>query len=149
MILPRTSRSRSTIRTWPSRGRCPSPPCPSATGRHRHSLPQQSRCSPEPGGKLPPGVIRLMGRTRPAQAEPAEPANGPLLSAAVRPVAVVIVAACAGTTALLGALLGHGAHADPVDTAVDSRVRAIFAGHLKLLELLARLGDLPAITGIT
>ena len=90
-----------------------------------------------------------MGRTRPAQAEPAEPANGPLLSAAIRPVAVVIVAACAGTTALLGALLGHGAHADPVDTAVDSRVRAIFAGHLKLLEWLDWLGDLPAITGIT
>jgi undecaprenyl-diphosphatase len=90
-----------------------------------------------------------MGRTWPAPAERGEPANGPLLSAAARPLAVVIMTTCAGTTALLGALLGHGAHIDPVDTAVDSRVRATFAGHLKQLELLARLGDLPAITSIT
>jgi membrane-associated phospholipid phosphatase len=90
-----------------------------------------------------------MASTRPASAESGEPANGPLLSAGARPLAAVVVAACAGTTALLGASLGHGAHTDPVDTAVDSRVRAILAGHLKLLELLARLGDLPAITGIT
>jgi membrane-associated phospholipid phosphatase len=89
-----------------------------------------------------------MGTTRPAPAERGEPAEG-LLSPATRPLAAVIVAACAGTTALLGAWLGHGAHTDPVDTAVDSRVRSSLAGHLKLLELLARPGDLPAITGIT
>ena len=90
-----------------------------------------------------------MGRTRPAPAERGEPAGRPLLSPAARPLAVAIVAACAGTTALLGVLLGHGAHTDPVDTAVDSGVRASLAGHPKLLELLARLGDLPAIAGIT
>jgi len=90
-----------------------------------------------------------MGRTRAALTAPGEPAGGPLLSAGARPLAVVIVAACVGTTALLGALLGRGAHTDPVDTAVDSGVHASLAGHPKLLELLGRLGDLPAITGIT
>jgi membrane-associated phospholipid phosphatase len=90
-----------------------------------------------------------MGRTRPALTEPGKRAGRPLLSAAARPRAVVLAAACAGTTALLGVWLGHGAHTDPVDTAVDSRVQASLAGHEKLLEVLARLGDLPAITGIT
>ena len=90
-----------------------------------------------------------MGQIRPAPAERGEPAGGPLLSPATRPVAAAIVAACAGTTALLGALLGHGAHTGPMDTSVDSSVRAGLAGHPKLLELLARPGDLPAIAGIT
>jgi membrane-associated phospholipid phosphatase len=89
-----------------------------------------------------------MGTTRPAPAEPGEPAEG-LLSPATRPLAAVIVAGCVATTALLGVWLGHGAHTDPVDTAIDSRVRAGLAGHPKLLELLARPGDLPAIAGIT
>ena len=88
-----------------------------------------------------------MGMTRPAPADRGEPAEG-LLSPATRPLAAVIVAACVGTTALLGALLGHGAHTDPVDTAVDSAVRASVSGHPKLLELLARPGDQPAIVGI-
>jgi membrane-associated phospholipid phosphatase len=89
-----------------------------------------------------------MERTRPAPAERGEPAEG-LLSPATRPLAAAIVAACAGTTALLGVWLGHGTHTDPVDTAVDSAVRASLSGHPKLLDLLARLGDLPAITVIT
>lgn len=89
-----------------------------------------------------------MGTTRPAPAERGEPAEG-LLSPATRPLAAVIVGACAGTTALLGVWLGHGAHTDPLDTAVDSGVRAALAGHPKLLELVARPGDLPAIAGIT
>jgi membrane-associated phospholipid phosphatase len=90
-----------------------------------------------------------MGQTRPASEERGEPAGGPLLSPGARPLAAMVVAACAGTTALLGIWLGHGAHTDPVDTAVDSKVRAGLAGHPKLLELLARPGDLPAIAGIT
>ncbi len=90
-----------------------------------------------------------MRRIRPTPAERGKSAGAPLLSPAARPFALAIVAACAGTTALLGALLGHGAHTDLVDTAVDSRVRASLAGHLKLLELLARVGDLPAVAGIT
>ena len=90
-----------------------------------------------------------MRRTRSAPAEPGRPAGAPLLSAPARPRAAVIVAACAGVTALLGAWLGRGTHTDPVDTAVDSRVQASLAGHLKLLEVLAWLGDLPAVTGIT
>ena len=90
-----------------------------------------------------------MGQTRPAPAEHGEPAGGPLLSPGARPLAAMVVAACAVTTALLGTWLGLGAHTDPVDTAVDSGVRASLAGHRKLLELLARPGDLPAIAGIT
>lgn len=90
-----------------------------------------------------------MRRTRSAPAEPGRPAGAPLLSAAARPRAAAIVAACAGVTALLGAWLGHGAHTDPVDTAVDSRVQASLTGHLELLKALAWLGDLPAVTGIT
>ena len=89
-----------------------------------------------------------MGTTRPAPAERGEPAEG-LLSPATRPLAAVIVAACAGTTALLGFWLGDGAHTDPVDTAVDPRVQAGLAGHPKLLQWLDWLGNLPAITGIT
>jgi len=90
-----------------------------------------------------------MEQTRPAPAERGEPAGRPLLSPATRPLAAAIVAACAGTTALLGVWLGHGTHTDPVDTAVDSGIHASLAGHPKLLELLDRLGDLPAIAGIT
>ena len=90
-----------------------------------------------------------MGQTGRAPAERGEPAGGPLLSPGARLPAAILVAACAGTTALLGIWLGHGAHTDPVDTAVDSGVRASLAGHRKLLELLARPGDLPAIAGIT
>jgi membrane-associated phospholipid phosphatase len=71
-----------------------------------------------------------------------------LLSDAVRLPAAGIVAACAGATALLGASLGHGAHTDPVDTAIDARVQAGLAGHHKLLLVLAWLGDLPAIAGM-
>lgn len=89
-----------------------------------------------------------MGTTRPAPAERRGPAEG-LLPPATRPLAAVIVAACAGTTALLGVWLGHGAHTDPVDSAIDSAVRASVSGHPKLLETLARPGDLPAIAGIT
>jgi membrane-associated phospholipid phosphatase len=90
-----------------------------------------------------------MEQTGPAPAERGEPAGRPLLSPATRPLAAAIVAACAGTTALLGVWLGHGTHTDPVDTAVDSGIHASLAGHPKLLELLDRLGDLPAIAGIT
>jgi len=73
-------------------------------------------------------------------------AGRPLLPDAARLPAVVIVAACVAATALLGALLGHGAHTDPVDTTVDARVQAGLAGQHRLLLDLAWLGDLPAIT---
>ena len=77
------------------------------------------------------------------------PAASPLLTDAARVPAAAIVVVCALTTALLGALLGHGAHTDLVDSAVDSRVHASLAGHPELLHLLAWLGDLPAIAGMT
>jgi undecaprenyl-diphosphatase len=72
-----------------------------------------------------------------------------LLSDAARRPAEAIVAACALTTALLGALLGHGAHTDRPDEWIDARVHTSLAGHPNVLDLLARLGDLPAIAGIT
>ena len=77
------------------------------------------------------------------------PAARPLLSDAARLPAVAVVAACVLTTALLGASLGHGAHTDRVDTAVDAGVKASLAGHHRLLLVLAWLGDLPAIIAIT
>ena len=77
------------------------------------------------------------------------PAARPLLSDAARLPAVAVVAACVLTTALLGASLGHGAHTDRVDAAVDAGVKASLAGHHRLLLVLAWLGDLPAIIAMT
>ena len=76
-------------------------------------------------------------------------ATRPLLSDAARLPAAVLVAACAVSTALLAAGLGHERHTDRVDAALDAWVRAGLAGHPKLLEALAWLGDLPAIAGMT
>jgi undecaprenyl-diphosphatase len=77
------------------------------------------------------------------------PAARPLLSDAARLPAAVLVAACAVSTALLAAGLGHERHTDRVDAVFDARVRAGLAGHPKLLDVLARLGDLPAIAVMT
>ena len=72
-----------------------------------------------------------------------------LLSDAARLPAAALVAACAVSTALLAAGLGHERHTDRVDAVLDARVRAGLAGHPRLLQVLARLGDLPAIAGMT
>lgn len=77
------------------------------------------------------------------------PAARPLLSEAARLPAAAIVTACAVTTALLGAWLGHGAHTDRVDTVIDARVKAILPGNAKLLERLAWPGGLRATIGVT
>jgi undecaprenyl-diphosphatase len=76
------------------------------------------------------------------------PTARPLLSDAVRLPAVAIVAVCAVLTALLGAWLGHGRHTDRVDAVADARVQAVLGRHSKLLEVLAWLGDRPAIAGM-
>ena len=73
----------------------------------------------------------------------------PLLSAAARIPAAAVVAVCVATTALLGAWLGHGAHTDPVDAAVDARVHAILAGRSGLLAVLDWLGNVPTIAVMT
>jgi undecaprenyl-diphosphatase len=73
----------------------------------------------------------------------------PLLSDPVRLPATAIVAACTLTTALLGAWLGNATRADRLDIAIDAKVKASLAGHPKLLAVLDRLGDLPAIAGMT
>jgi undecaprenyl-diphosphatase len=77
------------------------------------------------------------------------PAARPLLSDAARLPAAAIVAACAVTTALLGASLGHGAHTDRVDTVIDARVKTILPGDVTLLDRLGWPGGLHAIIGIT
>lgn len=77
------------------------------------------------------------------------PAARPLLPGSARLPAAALVAACAVLTALLAAGLGHGRHTDRVDAVLDAGVRAGLAGHHKLLEVLARPGDLPAISGMT
>jgi membrane-associated phospholipid phosphatase len=77
------------------------------------------------------------------------PAASPLLPDAARLPAAAIVAACVVTTALLGTLLGHGAHTDRVDAVIDARVKAILPGDAKLLERLAWPGGHRAIIGIT
>jgi membrane-associated phospholipid phosphatase len=77
------------------------------------------------------------------------PGTRSLLPDAARLPAVAVVAVCAVTTALLGASLGHGAHTDAVDAAVDARLRTSVAGQLKTLEELARLGDQSAIVVMT
>src|SRR5215468_9695279 len=134
MILPRTWLSRSTTRSWPSRRRHVRAGPAGTAARHRGEVAARiSRAA-----RLHRGRTGPMGQTRPAPAEHGEPAGGPLLSPGARPLAAIVVAACAVTTALLGTWLGLGAHTDPVDTAVDSGVRASLAGHRKLLELLAR-----------
>jgi membrane-associated phospholipid phosphatase len=89
--------------------------------------------------------MTIMALTNPG----GRPAARPLLSDAARLPAAVLVAACAGVTGLLGALLGHGKHADRVDTAVDAGIKAGLAGHHQLLEGLARLGDQPTIIVMT
>jgi PAP2 superfamily protein len=77
------------------------------------------------------------------------PVTRPLLSDAIRLPAATMVAVCALMTALLGAWLGHGAHADRVDTAVDAWVKAILPGDATQLERLAWPGGLHAIIGMT
>jgi undecaprenyl-diphosphatase len=73
----------------------------------------------------------------------------PLLSAAARIPAAAIVVACVLTTALLAAWLGHPTHTDRLDVVVDARVHASLVGHPELLAVLDRLGNQPAIAGIT
>ena len=72
----------------------------------------------------------------------------PLLRGHARLTAAVLVVVCAVLTALLAAGPGRASHTDRVDAVLDARVRAALAGHHKLLEVLAWLGDLPAIAGM-
>src|SRR5262249_60358278 len=75
------------------------------------------------------------------------PATRPLLSDAARLPAAVLVAACAVSTALLAAGLGHERHTDRVAAALDARARAGPAGHPTPLEGRARAGRRPARAG--
>jgi len=94
-----------------------------------------------------PATVRMTIRT--LMNPGSRSASRPLLPDNARLPAVAIVAACVLTTALLAALLGHATHAGRLDTGIDARVRASLLGHPKLLALLDRLGDMPAIAGMT
>ncbi len=73
----------------------------------------------------------------------------PLLPAAIRPVAVALLAVCVAVTALLGARFTHHTRAGWLDTAVDGRVQASLGGHRVILNLLAGLGDPVPLTAMT
>lgn len=68
------------------------------------------------------------------------PAPGPLLPAAIRPLATVLLAACVAIIVLLGALFQHQTQADWLDRAVDARLRASLGRHQVVLNLVAQLG---------
>jgi len=74
------------------------------------------------------------------------PAPRPLLTAACRPVAVAVIAACVAVTALLGARFSNQAHAGRLDRAVDARVQADLGGHRPLLHVLVQFGNAPTVT---
>jgi membrane-associated phospholipid phosphatase len=76
-------------------------------------------------------------------------AGRPLLPDGARRPAVVIVVVCVGVTAVLGMLLGHGAHSDWVDAAIDARVRAALIGDPTLLKVLDRLGTTAPVAVMT
>lgn len=73
----------------------------------------------------------------------------PLVPAAMRPVAVVILVVCAAVTALLGALVAGQASAGPADSWVDARIRGGLGGQWRGLEDLAGIGDVLPVAVMT
>lgn len=73
----------------------------------------------------------------------------PLLSAAIRPLAVALLAICVAVTALLAAWVMHQTRAGWLDAAVDGRVQASLGGHRALLNRLAALGDPVPLISMT
>jgi membrane-associated phospholipid phosphatase len=76
------------------------------------------------------------------------PAARPLLSAAARPVAVVIVVVCVLVTAVLGVWLRHGTHAGWLDATVDAKVLAVLYWHRLLLAVLVWPGGPVPVTAM-
>lgn len=73
----------------------------------------------------------------------------PLVPAAMRPVAVVILVVCAAVTALLGALVAGQASAGPADSWVDAMIRGGLGGQWRGLEDLAGIGDVLPVAVMT
>ena len=73
----------------------------------------------------------------------------PLLPAAIRPVAAVLLAVCVTVTVFLGTRVWHQTLPGWPDTAVDMRVRVIFGGYRAILNYLVVLGDPRTVAGLT
>jgi membrane-associated phospholipid phosphatase len=73
----------------------------------------------------------------------------PLLSAAFRPAARVLVAVCAGLIALLGILFAHQVRPGGLDTTVDNLIQSSLGRHPGALEVLAGLGGPIPVTVMT
>lgn len=75
-------------------------------------------------------------------------ATRPLLSAAIRPLAVAIVAVCVLVIAVQGVWLRHGMETGWVDAAVDAKVRASLGGHPLLLAVVVWPGGPVPVTAM-
>jgi membrane-associated phospholipid phosphatase len=78
----------------------------------------------------------------------AQPATGPLLPAAARPLAIAIASLCALVTAVQALWLRHGMETGWLDGAVDARVRAALGGHRGLLTVLVWPGEPLPVTAL-
>ncbi len=93
---------------------------------------------PRATGKQPPaGGARL---PRPSR---------PLLAAAIRPAAAVLLVACVAVVVLLGAWFQHRSGPGPLDRAIDDRLHAVLRGQLPLMRVLAHLGVLVPVAAMT
>jgi len=67
--------------------------------------------------------------------------SGPLLAAAIRPLAVALLAVCVAITALLGLWLMHQSQADWLDSVIDWGLRVNLYRHRAILIRLGELAD--------
>ena len=73
----------------------------------------------------------------------------PLLPAAVRPLAVMLLVGCVAVTVFLGAWFTHQTRGGRLDDAVDARVEASLGKHWAVLGHVARLGGPLPVTVMT
>jgi len=92
-------------------------------------------------------VARGAGQTR-RRGQPRGGPAAPLLPATARRPAVGVALCCLALVVTLGLLFAHQSHGRAIDDAVDSWVMGL---HIRssTLELISRLGDLPAMTVMT
>ena len=92
-----------------------------------------------------------MSRTMRSQARQQRPrVTGPLLSVAIRPLAVTLLAVCVAVTALLGLWLMHRSQASGLDSVIDRWLRAhLFRRGRPILIRIGELADPRQTTEIT
>ena len=73
----------------------------------------------------------------------------PLVPAAMRPLAIALLVACAAVTAVLGVLVARQTRAGPFDGWADARIQSGFGGQWRALSDLAGLGDLMPVAVMT